>query len=148
MRSEEHMPAVTLSGFNNIDFNSILDAVMKQERLPFSALSARKTTLQQQNTHLRSLAGKLSSLQSAAEKLASSESVSVMTAASSDSTVLGVSATRGGAPGVYDVVVTSRAKAQVTASRNTSAVADIVATGGALSFRVGTTVTDVAVAAG
>jgi hypothetical protein len=32
------MPAVTLSGFNNIDFNAILEAVMTQERTPVTRL--------------------------------------------------------------------------------------------------------------
>src|SRR5689334_15324903 len=111
------MASVTLSGFNNIDFNSILEAVMVQERQPFTALGTKKATLQQQDSQLSTLAGKLSSLQSAADDLSSPDSLSVLTASSSDTATVGVStSSTGSAAGTYDVVVSQRAKAQVTAS--------------------------------
>jgi len=131
------MPAVTLSGFNNIDFSAILEAVMTQERVPFTALGTKKAQLQQQNTQLGTLAGKLSTLQSAADKLASPDSLSVLKAATSDATIVGVSTSSGNVPGVYDIVVGNRAKAQVTASTSTSTATDIVTTGGTLQLLVG-----------
>ena len=133
------MAAITLSGFNNIDFSAILEAVMVQERVPFTALGTKKAALQQQNTQLGALAGKLSSLQSAAEDLSSPDSLSVLTAASSDPAIVGVSTSTssGSAAGVYDVVVTQRAKAQVTASTSTATEDQVVATGGTLSLLVG-----------
>jgi flagellar hook-associated protein 2 len=129
--------AVTLSGFNNIDFSAILEAVMVQERQPFTALGTKKSALQQQNTQLGALAGKLSSLQSAAEKLSSPESLNVLSATSSDPATVGVSTSSGSMAGVYDVVVTQRAKAQVTASTSTHGADDVVTTGGTLSLLVG-----------
>jgi flagellar hook-associated protein 2 len=129
--------AVTLSGFNNIDFSAILEAVMVQERQPFTALGTKKSTLQQQNTQLGALAGKLSSLQSAAEKLSSPDSLNVLSATSSDPATVGVSTSSGSMAGVYDVVVTQRAKAQVTASTSTHGADDVVTTGGTLSLLVG-----------
>ena len=129
--------AVTLSGFNNIDFSAILEAVMVQERQPFTALGTKKQALQQQNTHLGALAGKLSSLQNAAERLSSPESLNVLAATSSDPTIVGVSTSSGSMAGVYDVVVEQRAKAQVTASTSTHAADAVVTTGGTLSLLVG-----------
>jgi flagellar hook-associated protein 2 len=129
--------AITLSGFNNIDFSAILEAVMVQERQPFTALGTKKSALQQQNTQLGALAGKLSSLQSAAERLSSPESLNVLAATSSDPAIVGVSTSSGSMAGVYDVVVTQRAKAQVTASTSTHGADDVVTTGGTLSLLVG-----------
>jgi flagellar hook-associated protein 2 len=131
------MPSVTLSGFNNIDFSAILEAVMVQERAPFTALGTKKAVLQQQNSQFGALAGKLSSLQSAAESLSSPDSLSVLSAASSDPAIVGVSTSSGSTAGVYDVVVSQRAKAQVTASTSTATADQIVTTGGTLSLLVG-----------
>jgi len=131
------MPAVTLSGFNNIDFNAILEAVMVQERLPVTRLETQKRTLEQQNTQLGQLAGHLSTLKSAADTLANPTSLAVLKASSSNDKVVAVSAGAGSTPGNYDVVVSARAKAQVTASSTTSTAADIVATGGTLQLLVG-----------
>ncbi|HEY6508438.1 MAG TPA: flagellar filament capping protein FliD [Vicinamibacterales bacterium] len=131
------MPAVTLSGFNNIDFNAILEAVMLQERLPVSRLETQKRALEQQDTQLGQLAGHLSTLKSAADSLADPTSLAVLKATSSQADLVGVTAATGTTPGSYDVVVSARAKAQVTASSSTSAAADIVATGGTLQLLVG-----------
>jgi flagellar hook-associated protein 2 len=131
------MATVTLSGFNNIDFSAILEAVMVQERVPFTALGTKKATLQQQNTQLGALAGKLSSLQNAAERLSSPDSLNVLSAASSDPALVGVSTSSGSMAGVYDVVVNQRAKAQVTASTSTATENQVVTTGGTLSLLVG-----------
>jgi flagellar hook-associated protein 2 len=131
------MASVTLSGFNNIDFSAILEAVMVQERVPFTALGSKKAVLQQQNTQLGALAGKLSSLQSAADKLSAPDSLSVLTATSSDPAIVGVSTSSGSSAGVYDVVVSQRAKAQVTASTSTHGASDVITTGGTLSLLVG-----------
>lgn len=129
--------AVTLSGFNNIDFSAILEAVMVQERQPFTALGTKKSALQQQNTQLGALAGKLSSLQSAAERLSSPDSLNVLSATSSDPATVGVSTSSGSMAGVYDVVVNQRAKAQVTASTSTHGANDVVTSSGTLSLLVG-----------
>jgi len=131
------MASVTLSGFNNIDFSAILEAVMVQERVPFTALGSKKAVLQQQNSQLGALAGKLSSLQSAADNLSSPDSLSVLAATSSDPAIVGVSTSGGSIAGTYDVVVSQRAKAQVTASTSTATADQVVTTGGTLSLLVG-----------
>ena len=131
------MASVTLSGFNNIDFSQILEAVMAQERQPFTALGTKKAALEQQNTQFGALAGKLSSLQSAADNLSSPDSLNVLSATSSDPALVGVSTSSGSMAGVYDVVVNQRAKAQVTASTSTATENQVVTTGGTLSLLVG-----------
>src|SRR5689334_15857940 len=128
------MAAVTLSGFNNIDFNAILEAVMTQERAPVTRLETQKSELQQQDTALGQLAGYLSGVQSAAEQLSDSSSLAVLKATSSEQTLVGVSAGSGTTPGTYDVVVDHRAAAQVTASASTATATDVVATSGTLQI--------------
>lgn len=126
---------VTFSGFNSIDFNYILNAVMAQERQPLDALETRKTTLQTQNSAFGTLAGKLTALGSAADKLKELRSLSTLGATSSDSGV-GVTATGGTIPGTYDVVVSELARAQVTASQSTfAATTSVVGTGGTITLR-------------
>jgi flagellar hook-associated protein 2 len=126
---------VTFSGFNSIDFNYILNAVMAQERQPLTALETRKTTLQTQNSAFGSLAGKLTALGTAADKLKELDSLSTLGATSSD-TGVGVTATGGTIPGTYDIVVNELAKAQVTASQSTfAATTSVVGTGGSLTLR-------------
>jgi flagellar hook-associated protein 2 len=125
---------ITFSGFNSIDFGTILNAVMQQERAPLTRLETQKKTLETQNTAFSTLAGKLSSLETAIENLGKDKSLSLLTASSSDSGV-GVSATGGTITGTYDVIVSELARAQVTASQSTyAALTDVVATGGTLTL--------------
>ncbi len=130
------MAGVTLSGFNNIDFSSVLELVMTQERQPVTRLQTQKQALQTQNTQLGTLAGYLTALETAADQLASADSLEVLAATSSDESIVGVSTSSGTVPGTYDVVVTSRAKAQVTASSNTVTDTATVASAGTLTFLV------------
>jgi flagellar hook-associated protein 2 len=128
---------ITFSGFNSIDFNMILNAVMAQERVPLTNLETKKKTLETQNTHFGTLAGKLSTLESAARALTDEDSLAFLTATSSSAGV-GVSATTGTVTGTFDLVVTELARAQVTASSSTYAAAtDVVATGGSLTLTPG-----------
>ena len=125
---------ITLSGFNQIDFGAILNAVMQQERAPLTRLETHKKTLETQNTAFSTLAGKLSSLETAIENLGKDKSLALLTATSSDPGV-GVSATGGTVTGTYDVIVSELARAQVTASQSTyTALTDVVATGGTLTL--------------
>ena len=128
---------ITFSGFNQIDFNQILTAVMQQERAPLTRLETQKKTLETQNTAYGTLAGKLSTLETAIESLKEVDSMALLTATSSEAGV-GVSATGGTVTGTYDVVVTELARAQVTSSQSTyGALTDEVATGGTLTLTPG-----------
>ena len=61
--------AITFSGFNNIDWSMILDAIMAQERLPVTTLEAQQTALESQKRAFSTLASRLSALQTASETL-------------------------------------------------------------------------------
>jgi flagellar hook-associated protein 2 len=125
---------ITFSGFNSIDFNTILNAVMTQERQPMDALQTQADTLQAKNSIFSTLAGKLTTLGTAADALKEVKSLSLLSATSSDAGV-GVSTTAGTVPGTYSVVVSELARAQVTASQQTFSATDaVVGTGGALTL--------------
>lgn len=125
---------ISFSGFNNIDFNSILESVMAQERQPFNRLQAQKTTLETQSTHFGTLAGKLGALNTAVDALRDTDSLALVTATSSD-TGVGVSATSGTVAGSYAVVVSELARPQVLTSTSTyTALTDVAATAGGITF--------------
>lgn len=125
---------ITFSGFNNIDFNMILNAVMQQESQPLTALQNQQSTLQAQNSAFGTLVGKLSALGTAADALKDSKSLALLSATSSDASV-GVSTTTGTIPGTYEINVSQLARAQVTASSSTYASpSDVVASGGTLTL--------------
>jgi flagellar hook-associated protein 2 len=125
---------ITFSGFNQIDFGAILNAVMAQERTPLDGLTAQKKTLESQNTLFGTLATKLGNLKSAADNLQKVDSLAALSATSSD-TGVGVSATGGNVEGTYDVVVSELARAQVLGSSSTyTALTSVVATAGTLTL--------------
>lgn len=123
---------ITLSGFNNIDFNVVLNAIMQQERVPVTQLESQKKALEAQRTEFGTLASKLGALESAAEALAGAQALDATTATVSDATRLSVSSTGLVPEGTYEVLVQQLARAQVSASTNALADKDttIAATGG------------------
>ena len=128
------MAAITFSGFNNIDFNMVVTAIMAQERQPLTTLETQKTAYETQKTAFGTLATKLTAIQSAIETLRADSGVTSLTASSSD-TGVGVAASGGSIEGSYDVVVSALARRQVTASMSTyDSTDDIVATGGTLTL--------------
>lgn len=129
------MAAIQVSGFNNIDFGALADAIVASERAPLTNLETSKTNLETKNTAFGTLASKLSTLQTAFQNLGKSTSMAGLSVSSSDGGV-GVSAGTGNVGGTYDVVVSQLAKQQVTASTSTYGSSDdIVATGGTLVLR-------------
>ena len=127
---------ISLSGFNNIDFNLILNAIMQQERVPVVALEADRTKFEGQNFEYGILATMLSDLQVAAERLSNSDAFGTRTIASSDDAAVSASVSSSTPFGTYDVVVQELARSQVTASTSTYADKDttIVADGGTLTL--------------
>lgn len=134
------MGTITMSGFNKIDWNAILDAVMTQERQPLTTMQTQRTALQSKATAFGTLATRLSGLDSAAADLADVSSLAGRTATSSDTSVVAATASSTAVAGAYDVVVSKLARAQVTTlgggldtpllDKNETAVA----TGGNLTF--------------
>lgn len=125
---------ITFSGFNQIDFSMILNAVMQQERLPLTRLETQKKTLEAQKTAFGTLATKLSAVKTASDALKAADSMAVLKAVSSGAGVE-VSAASGTNTGTYAVVVSERARAQVLASSSTfSSLDDVVATSGSFTI--------------
>jgi flagellar hook-associated protein 2 len=133
---------ITFSGFNDIDFNTVLNALMQQASQPLTALQTRQSALESQVTTYGTLTSQVASLQSAADDLADLSRTSSFTAQSSAPSAVSVSTTGAAAGGDYDVVVNELARAQVTASTSVSpdAATTVVASGGSLTIG-GVTVT-------
>src|SRR4026207_647810 len=78
--SDIHMAAITLSGFNGIDFNSILNAVMEYESRPLKAIQAEQTKIQNKDSAFVSLAGMITALQTQVTSLMSTTAFSKVAA--------------------------------------------------------------------
>lgn len=127
---------ITFSGFNNIDFSVVVNAVMAQASQPLTTLQTKQTALKSQSSTFDTLTSKLSALDAAATALGKGSALTSYGASVSDSSVFTASTGTGATPGHYDVVVNELARAQVTASASTSPDADTtsVATGGWLTI--------------
>src|SRR5262245_2323992 len=127
---------ITFSGFNQIDFNVILNAIMQQESAPLQALQARQSELKATDSTYGQLVTKLDSIRTASGALSSSATLTTYAATSSDTTSLAVSASSDAVAGRYDVIVNELARAQVTVSNTFAPDADttIVASGGSITI--------------
>ena len=127
---------ITFSGFNQIDFNVVLNAIMQQESRPLGALQSHQKELQATDAALAQLAGKLSSLLSASSDLSTASTFASYSAMSSDNGAVVAAASSDAVAGRYDVLVNELARAQVTVSATTVADTDttIVASGGTLTI--------------
>ncbi|MGE3957545.1 MAG: flagellar filament capping protein FliD [Vicinamibacterales bacterium] len=133
---------ITFSGFNEIDFNVVINALMTQAAQPLTTLQTKQTALKSQLTTFSQLAAKVGAVQEAAEALSSTSTLATYATTVSNSSIFSASAGTSAVPGHYDIVVEELARAQVTASATTSADANTttVADGGAITIN-GTTVT-------
>lgn len=133
---------ITLSGFNSIDFNQILSAIMTQESQPLQALQSRQSALQSRANVFGQLASRASALQQAAARLSTADDINGYAATSNNPAAISAAASASAMPGRYEIVVSELAKAQVTASTTTAPDADstVVASGGTLTIG-GVTVT-------
>jgi flagellar hook-associated protein 2 len=131
------MGSITMSGFNNIDWNVVLEAVMKQESQPLTTMQNQRSSLSSRSTAYGVLAGWVGALESKVSDLASAASLGGRTATSTDATTVAASAGTAAQVGTYDVVVTRLARAQVTTTTAASAVASpdtVVASGGSIDI--------------
>jgi flagellar hook-associated protein 2 len=125
---------ITFSGFNNIDWNMILNAVMTQEQVPLTTMQTQKQTLTSKSTAFGTLATKLGALGAASDALKETSAFGGRVVTSTDPSRVTAEARTGSTPGTYEVVVHELARAQVTASSSTHSATDIVATGGTLTI--------------
>jgi len=107
---------ITFSGFNAIDFNVVLNAIMAQESAPLQALQAHQRELEATDTTYGQLVTKLDALRTSSGALSNASTLTTYAATSSDTTALTVSATVGAAAGRYEIKVNELARAQVTVS--------------------------------
>jgi flagellar hook-associated protein 2 len=126
---------ITLSGFNNIDFNTILNAIMQQERLPVQVLETQKKGLEAQKVAFGTFASRLAALESAAEALKAAAALDGTAATVSDPSRLSIGGAAAPA-GTYEIVVQQLARAQVTTSAGGFADRDstVIASSGSLTI--------------
>lgn len=127
---------ITLSGFNNIDFSSVLNALMAQERIPVTRLETQQTALNNQKKFFTTFASKLAGLESAVASLTAANSFDGRSATVSDPTAAKVQVGATTPRGSYSIAVSSLAKAQVTgtSSTHTDRNSTIVASAGTLTI--------------
>jgi len=127
---------VTLSGFNSIDFGSIVTALMKQASEPLTALQTRQDSINSQLKTMASLGNRVSALKSAADDLADTTQFTAYASTTSDSTAVTSKTGTGAIAGHYEIVVTDLARAQVTATKSTASDSNttVVASGGSLTI--------------
>ncbi|HLQ75872.1 MAG TPA: flagellar filament capping protein FliD [Terriglobia bacterium] len=144
------MSAVSFSGFNGIDFGSIIDATINAESSPLNALKQQQTDIKNRDSALSTLSGGISTMETQAAAMISSSLFTTVTANSSNTGVGSASVGSDAISGNYTLHVDKLAKSQVTASTNGYATRDdIVADGGSISFTIdGATTTSIDITAG
>lgn len=127
---------ITFSGFNNIDFSSVLEALSAQERQPVVQLETQQAQLEKQRTAFGTLATRLSAVEAASADLASATAFTAATASVSNASAVKATANNGAVQGTYTVAITQLAKSQVTVTNGTTPDADttVVASGGSLTI--------------
>ena len=127
---------ITLSGFNDIDFNLVVTSLMQQASLPLNSLQSRQKSLQSQVSGYDTLATHVEALRSAADALGRPANLSTMAGVSSNASAASVSVGGTATEGHYDVVVNELARAQVTVSSSVSPDANttIVASSGTITI--------------
>jgi flagellar capping protein FliD len=126
---------ITFSGFNQIDFNQILNAVMAQASQPLVIIQNQQTAIRSQVTSFDLFSSRLATLKSAAADLGDLTTLSGFSGTSTDPDAVSVSTSAGAAAVDFEVVVNSLARAQVTSSTTSlpDANTTVVASGGSLT---------------
>ncbi|MFN8008436.1 MAG: flagellar filament capping protein FliD [Terriglobia bacterium] len=136
---------ITLSGFNNIDFKSIINIIMQSERQPVNNLNAQVSTQQSRLDAFGSLNTSITDLKAAFDVLKSQTSYGSLQATSSNTNVVGVHVTSSASRGSFNLDVTSLARPQVTASaaRQFSDINADIIDGGTFSITQGGVTTNI-----
>lgn len=110
-------PAIRFSGLGSgIDTASIIDALMRIERLPISRIESDKTRITQRQGVVQEINGLLGKLRDAAAAMYAPDALLGKTASSADAGVATASVGPKAATGTYNVVVSALAQAHTTAS--------------------------------
>lgn len=138
-------PAVSFSGLGSgIDTASIIEALMRIERLPIDRIESDKSRIRERQGVVQEINGLLGKLRDAAAAMYAPQALKDKAASSGDDTVATASVGAQAASGTYNVVVTALAQAHTTAS---TAGPPLVA-GQSLDITVGADGVSVAVEAG
>ncbi len=112
------MSGISLNGLaSGLDTASMIESLMRLERIPYDKLSTKKTDLTSEQSVIRSINTKLVTLRTAASDLMYSTAYNVTSAKAADSSVVSVTSTDSAAVGTYDVSVTQLAKKHVVSSK-------------------------------
>lgn len=112
----QHGLANYVQRFHQTDFGQILNVIMTAERAPLTAIETQRTALIQQGTAFTTLASRPGDLASAIETLTDEDGLSIHAVSSGSPDSVGATATSGGVAGLYKVVVSELARAQVMAA--------------------------------
>lgn len=137
--------SISFSGLGSgIDTASIVQALMKLERMPIDRIESDKTRLKQKQGVVQEINGLLGKLRDASAAMYAPGALQGKTASSGDATVATASVGSQAASGTYNVVVTALAQAHTTAST----AAPALTAGQALDITVGGETASVAIEAG
>lgn len=124
---------ITFSGFNNIDFNSIIDALVQAQRAPITLAQQQQNDIQNKLNSLGTLTSRVDAIKSSAQSLNSATLFLSTTATSSDTSVFTATSSDSASVANYSVKVSTLAKAQSIVSTSTyGSTSDVVATGGSI----------------
>ncbi len=138
-------PAISFSGLGSgIDTASIIQALMKIERMPIDRIEADKDKIKQKQGVVQEINGLLGKLKDAASAMYAPNALKDKTATAADPTVLAASVGPQAAAGTYNVVVSALAQAHTMAS----GTAPALTAGQALDITVGGETASVTVNAG
>lgn len=139
--------SVASSSAGTLDVPSLVSQLMAVERQPIDKLNTKISSYQTKISSLGTLKGLASTLQTAVKGL--SASLQAYSATASDTSVFSATASSTAAAGAYSINVTKLAKAQnLAAAGQASDTAAIASESSTVTFTVGTTPTDVTIAAG
>jgi flagellar hook-associated protein 2 len=128
---------ITLSGFNGIDFTTIINSIIQADSQPLTDLQTQQQNFQNKDNAFVSLAGLIGNMESTVGSLADATAFSNVAATSSDSTTVGTTVGAGGIVGNYAINATKLAQSQTTASTNGyTNLTDTAADGGSISFTI------------
>jgi Flagellar capping protein len=111
------MSGISLSGLaSGLDTSAMIEALMKLEKIPYTSLETKKTTITNNQTLIRNLNTKVLALRTTATELMYSTAFKQSSAISSDTTSVNVTASETATPGSYSVQVSKLAQKHVVAS--------------------------------
>ncbi len=121
---------------SGIDYNTLINNLLKIESAQSDAITAQNTTLKNQQTAITALVANLTAIKGASDALGKSSLYNATTAASSNTSVISVATTGTPAAGSYQYTALSKAQSQQQISSGYESTTAAIGAG-TLSFRFG-----------